>query len=83
MPVLPPQLKSLLTVVASAVGIVALGLVAVAGLAVLAVAALFIAAALALPIALVAGAVGVDPILVAVTEDGYWVEVDRWSSAGK
>jgi hypothetical protein len=27
-------------------------------------------------------AVMVDPILVAVTEDGYWIEIDRWWSEG-
>jgi len=29
---------------------------------------------------LFATANGLDPILVAVTEDGYWVEIDRWMS---
>jgi hypothetical protein len=32
----------------------------------------------ALPLALVAGLVLLDPILVAVTEDDYWIEIDRW-----
>jgi hypothetical protein len=27
---------------------------------------------------MVAAAVLADPILVAVTEDGYWIEIDRW-----
>jgi hypothetical protein len=27
---------------------------------------------------LLAGMVMLDPILVAVTEDGYWIEIDRW-----
>jgi len=31
-----------------------------------------------LPIGLIAGAVMIDPILVVVTEDGYWIEIDRW-----
>jgi len=31
-----------------------------------------------LPLGLIAGAVMIDPILVAVTEDGYWIEIDRW-----
>ena len=30
---------------------------------------------------LFATANGLDPILVAVTEDGYWVEIDRWVNA--
>ena len=33
---------------------------------------------LLLPLGLIAGAVMLDPILVAVTEDGYWIEIDRW-----
>lgn len=36
------------------------------------------AIALIVPAFLIAGAVVLDPILVAVTEDGYWVEIDRW-----
>jgi len=31
-----------------------------------------------LPLGLIAGAVMIDPILVVVTEDGYWIEIDRW-----
>ena len=31
-----------------------------------------------LPLGLVAGMVLLDPILVVVTEDGYWIEIDRW-----
>lgn len=42
-------------------------------------AALAIAAVVAfLPVALISGAILIDPILVAVTEDGFWVEIDRW-----
>jgi len=37
-----------------------------------------IVSALALPILLV-GVVLVDPVLIAVTEDGCWVEIDRWN----
>jgi hypothetical protein len=33
-----------------------------------------------LPLGLLAGVALVDPILVAVTEDGYWVEIDRWQA---
>jgi hypothetical protein len=28
---------------------------------------------------LLIGLVMVDPILIAVTEDGYWIEIDRWN----
>jgi len=31
-----------------------------------------------LPLGLIAGAVMIDPILVVVTDDGYWIEIDRW-----
>ena len=31
-----------------------------------------------LPFGLLAGLVMLDPILVVVTEDGYWIEIDRW-----
>jgi len=31
-----------------------------------------------LPLGLLAGLVMLDPILVAVTQDGYWIEIDRW-----
>ena len=44
-------------------------------------AALAIFAALAfLPLVLIAGVILIDPILVAVTEDGFWVEIDRWDA---
>ena len=36
-----------------------------------------VAGALFLPAALVAG-VAIDQMLIAVTEDGYWIEIDRW-----
>jgi len=31
-----------------------------------------------MPLGLLATMAVVDPILVAVTEDGYWIEIDRW-----
>lgn len=54
------------------------GLASASGLAAMAVAALAFVALL-LPLAVMAGALTLDPILVAVTEDGYWVEIDRWN----
>ena len=36
------------------------------------------AGSLLLPGLLLAGAVLIDPILIAVTEDNYWIEIDRW-----
>jgi hypothetical protein len=60
---------------------VAAGLAAVillvAGLVVLSVAMAALVGTLMMPLAIV-GAVGLDPILVAVTEDGVWVELYRW-----
>ena len=35
-------------------------------------------ASLILPAALLVGAFLVDPILIAVTEDDDWIEIDRW-----
>jgi len=83
MSALPPQLKSALGLVAGALGIVAAGLVLVLGVVVLVMAALAAVAVLVIPAMLVTGAVFVDPILVAVTEDGYWIEIDRWVNEGK
>lgn len=31
-----------------------------------------------LPLALLMGVVMLDPMLIVVTEDGHWVEIDRW-----
>jgi hypothetical protein len=53
-------------------------LAVVAGAATVALGAMAAAAALLLPMLLLAAAAGLDPILVAVTEDDVWVEIDRW-----
>jgi len=45
----------------------------VGGVAVASIAAVF-----GLPIVLLMGVALLDPILIAVTEDGYWIEIDRW-----
>ena len=78
MSALPAQLKSGLKVASIALGALATLLVVTTGLAILALAAISLAAILIVPVVLAVGAVVVDPILVAVTEDGYWVEIDRW-----
>jgi hypothetical protein len=80
MPVLSPQVQSVLKAAAGVLGTLAVGLVAIAGVvavAALMVAVVSIAAILVFPI-FAMGAVMLDPILVAITEDGYWVEIDRW-----
>jgi hypothetical protein len=76
--ILSPQLKSTLKVIGGAIGAVGLALVAITGLAILAVAVLAVAAAILVPATIVASVAILDPILIAVTEDGYWVEIDRW-----
>jgi hypothetical protein len=78
MSALPAHLRSTLKVASIAVGVLGTLAVVASGLAILAVAAISLAAVLALPAILVVGAAVVDPILVAVTDDGYWIEIDRW-----
>jgi hypothetical protein len=83
MPAVSPQMKSFLTAAARGVGVAALGLGVLAGGAAVALAVISAGFLLALPAALVIGAVLIDPILIAVTEDGYWIEIDRWASDGR
>ena len=78
---LPDGLRSKLKAIGMGLGAVGLALVAIPGLVALAVVALSLAGLVIAPVALVVGAVVVDPILIAVTEDGYWVEVDRWATS--
>ncbi len=63
-PHISPELKLLL----KALGGLTLGAAALAATAIMAV-----------PLALVLGLAMVDPILVAITEDDYWIEIDRWN----
>jgi hypothetical protein len=72
------QIKSGLKVAGAALGVTAAALAGVSVAAVLVVGFLALAA-LAVPV-LAVGAVVVDPILVAVTEDGWWIEIDRWDT---
>lgn len=81
LPLLSPQHQSAIKWAGGALAGVAAGLIALSGLALLAVAAFALLALLAtvvLPMVMLAGVALYDPILIAVTEDGYWVEVDRW-----
>jgi hypothetical protein len=80
MSLISPKLKSTLKLAGGALGTVGVMLVTITGLAVLAMAVLFVAAMLLAPAMLVMGATMVDPILIAVTEDGCWIEIDRWMS---
>jgi hypothetical protein len=69
-----PQARETAAMLAKAGGALAAS-AAVAALAVVAVGAVI---AVALPIVALAGAVAIDPILIAVTDDDHWIEIDRW-----
>jgi hypothetical protein len=58
--------------------VLGVGIVALSGFTTVAISAIALMTAMVVPVALTAGAILLDPILVAVTEDGYWVEIDRW-----
>ncbi len=47
-------------------------------LATIATSILAVTATSIIPATLMVGALLLDPILVAVTEDGHWIEIDRW-----
>ncbi len=73
-----PSLKRNLRKIASMAGSVVLGLAILPGLLAAALAVAVGLLMLLTPLVLVAGLAAVDPILVAVTEDDSWVEIDRW-----
>jgi len=72
------QVRSNLKLASTAVAIGTIGTVAISGVAILAVAGLTMAALLFIPAAMVMGVTVLDPILIAVTKDNYWIEIDRW-----
>lgn len=74
------RIASTLKRVGTVLGPLAIGLALVAGLGIAAIAIAVIGAILIIPAAMMVGAVALDPILAAVTEDGYWIEIDRWDS---
>jgi hypothetical protein len=59
-------------------GALVLAVAAAAGLVMIAAAVVALASVLIVPAVLMAAALGVDPILVAVTDDDEWIEIDRW-----
>jgi len=61
------------------IGVATLGIGVLAGTAIALVSVLVIGGILLFPIAMAAGVILIDPILVAVTEDDHWIEIDRWS----
>jgi hypothetical protein len=75
---LTPALKTVLVVagIILALPVLAMGVAFV--LAAIAAVVTSLLALLIVPAILFAGLTGLDPILVAVTNDGYWVEIDRW-----
>jgi len=75
---IPPKTKKLAKSVALVGALTLGGLVILPGLIAIAMAVIGMALAIVVPLGLLAGAASIDPILVAVTEDGDWVEIDRW-----
>ena len=61
-------------------GALVLAVAAAAGLVMVAAAVIALASVLIVPAVLMAAALGVDPILVAVTDDDEWIEIDRWQT---
>ena len=78
LPAISPGVRSALKAVAIILSVIALGLVTVASAIAVAVAVFTIAMAMMVPIAMVGTLLLIDPILIVVTEDGYWIEIDRW-----
>lgn len=62
------------------VGVAALGFGVLSGSLVAAIGILILGGLLLMPLGLLAAAVLIDPILVVVTKDGYWIEIDRWEA---
>jgi hypothetical protein len=60
------------------IGAALLGIALLTSLALVIAIAIGAALMLLVPAAMVTGAVALDPILVAVTEDNFWIEIDRW-----
>ena len=54
------------------------GISALAKVVAWAVTLVAVAGAIVVPAIFMAGVALIDPILIAVTEDDYWVEIDRW-----
>ncbi len=73
-----PSLKRNLRKIAGLAGSIVLGLAILPGLLAVALAVAAGLLMLLTPLVLVAGLAAVDPILVAITEDDSWVEIDRW-----
>jgi hypothetical protein len=77
-PVHIPEFEPTSKTVGNALGAIGTVALAASGLAVISVAGIFLAGLLAIPAVLAAGAMAIDPMLIAVTEDDIWIEIDRW-----
>ena len=75
MPTYPRNNRKMIVI---AIAVLIFGLIILPATVAVIAAALTATASLAAPAALVVSAAILDPILVAVSEDGYWVEIDRW-----
>lgn len=77
----PPSRQALKKLLKALPGALLIGLVAIAGATVLAaILAVVLAGGLVVGAVVLLGAAmaSIDPILIAVMEDGTWVEIDRW-----
>lgn len=79
-PTLSPEIKATLSALGNALGELAPVVTGLAQGALAVGAALSAVVFLGMPLVALLGAALLDPILVAVTEDGYWIEIDRWWS---
>ena len=70
--------QSALRWIGAAAGVFTIAIAAVLGFVMVALATMALASIILLPAVLVMGAVVLDPILVIVTSDNYFIEIDRW-----
>jgi len=73
-----PKLQLAFKIAAYTLGALLIGFAAILGVLVMVFAAVILAGVALIPLVLLAGATMVDPILVAVTDDDWWIEIDRW-----
>lgn len=80
LPLLPQGMRTALKVAGYGLGGIAAMLALFSGLLVVGFLAAVIAVIVLLPASMLAGVAVLDPILVAVTADDYWIEIDRWEN---
>jgi hypothetical protein len=79
-PALPAWVGPALRVIGMVLGVLAALVVIVIGLSFIAAILASLAGVLLVVAVFGAMAAALDPVLIAVTEDGYWIEIDRWES---